>query len=86
MLTQPFIYVNTREEYKKSDGGMIAPLCSPDLFELVLQGESPFTLAPEVDIGRVPGTSSSNGKEFFYETPYILCHLCGTEKWQFPVV
>lgn len=48
MLSKPFVYVNTRGEYKESTGGMIAPLCSPNLFEIILHGNNQFTLAPEV--------------------------------------
>ena len=47
MLPHPFIYANSRGERKESAGGMIAPLCSPELFERVLQGESQFALTPE---------------------------------------
>ena len=47
MLPKPFIYANTRGELKESDGGMIAPLCSPELFARVLQGDRPFALTPE---------------------------------------
>lgn len=48
MLTKPFVYANIRGELKESDGGMIAPLCSPGLFESVLQGDVQFALTPEV--------------------------------------
>ncbi len=47
MLPNPFIYANIRGEFKESDGGMIAPLCSQELFELVLQGDAQFALTPE---------------------------------------
>jgi len=47
MLSKPFIYANIRGELKKSDGGMIAPLCSQELFERVLRSDAQFTLAPE---------------------------------------
>jgi GNAT superfamily N-acetyltransferase len=47
MLPKPFIYANIRGELKESDGGMIAPLCSQELFERVLQGDAEFALAPE---------------------------------------
>ena len=47
MLPQPFIYANILGELKKSDGGMIAPLCSQELFELVLRGNAQFALTPE---------------------------------------
>jgi len=48
MLARPFIYANTRGEIKESAGGMVAPLCSPALAELVLRGDRPFTLTPEI--------------------------------------
>ena len=47
MLSQPFLFANIRGEIKEADGGMIAPLCSSELFEYVLQGEVPFALTPE---------------------------------------
>lgn len=47
MLPQPFTYANTRGELKESDGGMIAPLGSQELFERVLRGNARFSLAPE---------------------------------------
>ena len=47
MLSQPFLFANIRGEIKEADGGMIAPLCAPSLFEYVLQGEGQFTLMPE---------------------------------------
>lgn len=47
MLSKPFIYANIRGELKESDGGMIAPLCSEELFERVLRGDTQFTLMPE---------------------------------------
>ena len=47
MLPAPFSYLNIRGKLKKSDGGMIAPLCTQKLFEHVLRGEAQFTLAPE---------------------------------------
>jgi len=48
MLAKPFIYANARGELKESDGGMIAPLCEPELFENILQTDKPLTLTPEV--------------------------------------
>ena len=36
MLPKPFVYANIRGELKESDGGMIVPLCSPEVFEQVL--------------------------------------------------
>ena len=48
MLPKPFIYANIRGELKESEGGMIVPLCSPELFEQVLDGDAQFTLTPEV--------------------------------------
>ncbi|MBN2390465.1 MAG: GNAT family N-acetyltransferase [Anaerolineae bacterium] len=48
MLPKPFIYANIRGELKESEGGMIVPLCSPELFEQVLHGESQLALTPEV--------------------------------------
>lgn len=47
MLPKPFIYANIRGELKESDGGMIAPLCSQELFECVLRGDAQFALTPE---------------------------------------
>lgn len=47
MLPKPFTYANIRGELKESDGGMIAPLCSQELFERVLRGAAPFALTPE---------------------------------------
>jgi len=47
-LPKPFVYANIRGELKESDGGMIAPLCSPELFKCVLQGDRQFTLTPEL--------------------------------------
>ena len=47
MLARPFIYANIRGELKESNGGMIAPLCSKELFEHVLQGDAQFALTPE---------------------------------------
>ena len=47
MLPGPFTYANIRGELKESDGGMIAPLCSPELFERVLRGDAQFALTPE---------------------------------------
>lgn len=47
MLTKPFIYANVRGELKESNGGMIAPLCSQELFEYVLRGDTQFALTPE---------------------------------------
>jgi len=47
MLSRPFIYANIRGELKESDGGMIAPLCSQELFERVLRGDAQFALTPE---------------------------------------
>ncbi len=48
MLPRPFIYANIRGELKASEGGMIVPLRSPELFERVLYGDAQFTLTPEV--------------------------------------
>ncbi|MBN1642611.1 MAG: GNAT family N-acetyltransferase [Anaerolineae bacterium] len=47
LLPGSFTYANIHGELKESDGGMIAPLCSRALFERVLCGDAPFTLAPE---------------------------------------
>jgi GNAT superfamily N-acetyltransferase len=47
MLPNPFIYANIRGELRESDGGMIAPLCSQELFERVLRGDAQLALAPE---------------------------------------
>jgi len=47
MLAKPFIYANVRGELKEEDGGMIAPLCSEELFWCVWQGESQLSLTPE---------------------------------------
>ena len=47
MLPRPFTYANVQGERKESDGGMIAPLCSPEAFERILRGAAPFTIAPE---------------------------------------
>jgi hypothetical protein len=47
MLSQPFIYANLHGEPTESEGGMIAPLCSPELFGQVLRGDAPFPLTPE---------------------------------------
>jgi len=47
MLPRPFVYANVWGELKESDGGMIAPLCSQELFERVLQGGAQFALTPE---------------------------------------
>ncbi len=46
-LQRPFIYANVRGELKESDGGMVAPLCAPELFEYVWRGNVPLSLAPE---------------------------------------
>jgi GNAT superfamily N-acetyltransferase len=46
-LPQPFTYANIRGELKESDGGMIAPVCSQELFERVLRGDAPLALTPE---------------------------------------
>jgi len=46
-LPTPFIYANIHGELKESDGGMIAPLCSQELFEYVLRGDNQLSLAPE---------------------------------------
>ncbi len=48
MLAKSFIYANIHGELKESDGGMIAPLCAPKLFEDILQADEPLTLTPEV--------------------------------------
>ena len=47
MLPKPFTYANTRGELKQSDGGMVAPLCSQELFERILRGDAQFALTPE---------------------------------------
>ena len=47
MLTKPFIYANIRGELKESEGGMVTPLCSQELFNCVLRGETSFALTPE---------------------------------------
>jgi GNAT superfamily N-acetyltransferase len=47
MLIRPFIYTNIRGELKESEGGMVAPLCSHELFKCVLRGETSFALSPE---------------------------------------
>ncbi|MBN1877047.1 MAG: GNAT family N-acetyltransferase [Anaerolineae bacterium] len=47
MLSKPFIYANIRGERRESEGGMIAPLCSQQLFERVLRGNAQFALTPE---------------------------------------
>ncbi len=46
MLSKPFLYANIRGELE-SNGGMIAPLCSRELFERVLSGSAQFALTPE---------------------------------------
>jgi GNAT superfamily N-acetyltransferase len=47
ILSQPFTYANLQGELTQSEGGMIAPLCSRELFERVLGGDAPFALTPE---------------------------------------
>jgi GNAT superfamily N-acetyltransferase len=47
LLAKPIRYANVRREILESEGGLVAPLCSQALFELVLHGESPFSLGPE---------------------------------------
>ena len=47
MLPRPFIYANVRGELKESDGGMVAPLGSLELFGRILTGDQPFALTPE---------------------------------------
>jgi GNAT superfamily N-acetyltransferase len=48
MLSTPFIYANIRGELKESDGGMIVPLCSQEIFSLVINGQTALTLTPEI--------------------------------------
>lgn len=47
MLPRPFVYANARGEVRESDGGMIAPLRSPAVFDQVLHGPAPLDLRPE---------------------------------------
>jgi GNAT superfamily N-acetyltransferase len=47
LLDRPILYANARGELLESEGGLIAPLCSQELCERILHGESPFSLAPE---------------------------------------
>lgn len=47
MLTRAFVYANVHGELKQSDGGMVAPLCSQELYERVLRGKTPLALTPE---------------------------------------
>jgi len=46
-LERPVRYVNVRGELHESEGCLIAPLRSQDLFERVLRGTAPFSLGPE---------------------------------------
>jgi GNAT superfamily N-acetyltransferase len=47
LLDKAVLYANVRGDLLESEGGLIAPLRSQTLFERVLHGESPFSLAPE---------------------------------------
>jgi GNAT superfamily N-acetyltransferase len=47
LLARPFVYANSQGLLKQADGGMIAPLCSPDVYEQVMKGETAFALTPE---------------------------------------
>lgn len=47
LLPRPFVYANSKGALKQSEGGMIAPLCAPPLYEQVITGSTPFALTPE---------------------------------------
>jgi GNAT superfamily N-acetyltransferase len=47
LLARPFVYANSKGVPKQADGGMIAPLCSSDVYERVMKGETSFALTPE---------------------------------------
>jgi GNAT superfamily N-acetyltransferase len=47
LLDRPIRYANLRGEQLESEGALIAPLRSPELFEWVRCGAEPFSLGPE---------------------------------------
>ena len=47
MLAKPFVYANARGELKEGDGGMVAPLCAPEMSERILRGDELLSLGPE---------------------------------------
>jgi hypothetical protein len=46
-LARLFVYANSKGILKHAEGGMIAPLCSPNVYEDVMKGETAFALTPE---------------------------------------
>lgn len=47
LLALPFVYANSKGVLEQADGGMLAPLCSPALYERVISGGTSFALTPE---------------------------------------